>query len=199
MKQARPLTKRYCEMCDKWVAVRAKECPDCGAPTQRALRQSPAARELGCADAVPTRADGGAINKPGDYRALTYQDGDALSCEDAARRFDASLRGPNLRAYVQHKHPCDVIVCLACGSTEAVHEKDCHGEPMWTSGEGCRPICGTFTPKPCTCGLDALIAESSAPRTYYVRELHADPCDTADFCHGATLVTVDDETPEETR
>lgn len=37
MNLTRPLAKRYCEMCDKWVAVRAYECPDCGADTVRAL------------------------------------------------------------------------------------------------------------------------------------------------------------------
>lgn len=48
MKLTRPLSRRYCEMCDKLVAVRAKECPDCGALTQRAQKMP----------------DGGSLNGP---------------------------------------------------------------------------------------------------------------------------------------
>ena len=56
VKLTRPLAKRYCEMCDRWVRPRAYECPECGADTVRALPQTDPAVAKGtpyCAS--PTR------------------------------------------------------------------------------------------------------------------------------------------------
>jgi hypothetical protein len=35
--------KRYCGMCDKWVAGRHRECPACGAATDPAMKAEPPA------------------------------------------------------------------------------------------------------------------------------------------------------------
>lgn len=55
-----------------------------------------------------------------------------------------------LQGYAQHKPDCRVTVCDNCGHVQGVHD---HG---WEAAP--QPICPVFAPKPCTCGLAALLA-----------------------------------------